>query len=99
MAEAQALETFGTDRFAKFRMPAALKALLRVEGGHSAAEHPAGRGPRDAASRSSLGVGPFGEQGAVEPFYFAVGLWPVRPGPLVADVGVGHGGGPVLGPV
>jgi hypothetical protein len=31
------------------------------------------------------GVGPFVEQGAVEPLDLAVGLGPVRPGPLVCD--------------
>ncbi len=34
-----------------------------------------------------LRIGPFGGQGAVESLDFAVGLWPVGPGPLVGDVG------------
>src|SRR4051812_22624017 len=41
------------------------------------------------------GVGPFLERGAVEPLDLAVGLRPIRPGPLVRDR-VAEGGGEQL---
>ena len=45
------------------------------------------------------GVGPFLEQGAVEPFDLAVGLWPVGPGSFMRDPVAGQLGSPQLGDV
>src|SRR4051794_41369497 len=49
------------------------------------------------------GVGPFLQQGAVQAFDLAVGLWPVGAGAFVGDAGRGHGlapgGGFVAGAV
>src|SRR6476620_3045699 len=61
---------------------------------------PAGQGP----GPGSLGgvdpnVGTLDEQGAVEPFDFAVGLGSVGPDPLVGDCVGGAGRGPLPGPV
>ena len=38
-------------------------------------------------------------EGAVEAFYFSVGLWPVGPGPFRGDAEVGAGGLPEVGAV
>lgn len=53
--------------------------------------HPAGgRGAAFGLGSVRAGVGPFLEQGAVEPLDLAVGLRPVGPGPFVGDVVAGE---------
>jgi hypothetical protein len=60
---------------------------------------PVGEGG-DAVGFGGVGVrvGPFVEQGPVEPLHLAVGLWPVGAGPFVADL-VAERGGEQLGDV